>query len=211
MSTYAKLPGDSSSPSIKSLQDLSNCERLYEQKLKELKRLMAESSQSHSKPLEKSILSKQDELINLGNEIRALSKSSVPPAQKQMHEKLKKHAEALFREYSTLESTYAPPTVYEEEDHDVGSEFVERNTLVYRNTDELNSDKLQERHEDIQSLQKDFHEVNSLFKEVASRANVELDSANNYQRSAKKKALIIFIIVLIVVGALIGIVIAATS
>ena len=235
MTAYNKLSGDSAPGIPKALQDLSNSERVFEQRLKELRRLIAEAGSKPNKLTHKSIVAKQDELINLANEIRILMKTQVASNQKQMFDKLKKHAEALFKQYSELESSYQADDTPVVEDYEVDPEFVERDTMVFKNADELDSDRLKERHEDIQGLQKDFHEVNSLFKEVASmvdqqgnmldeseknvdtavtetkRANVELDSANKYQRSAKKKALIIFIIVLVVVGALIGAVVAATS
>lgn len=240
MSTYSKLPSDSSKNQSKTIKDLSEKLKEFEQKLKELKKLQSEATSKATKESQKNAVTKQDELINLGNYIRALLKLQVQSNEKQMFTSLKKTAEGLLNQYKDLEKTFDSYNPYEnpkgdDEGNDIGPEFVERESISFRDANEISSDLLQERQENIQNLHKDFVEVNSLFKEVAtlveqqgemldesdknvdtavketSRANVELESANSYQRSAKKKAMWIFIIVLCVVGALIGIVVATTA
>ncbi|OMJ70143.1 hypothetical protein SteCoe_31941 [Stentor coeruleus] len=240
MSQYSKLPGDSSKGQSKAIKDLSDALKEFEQKLKELKRLQADATSKSTKEAKKIIMEKQDDLINLGNRIRAFLKLQVSTNEKQIFNSLKKTAENLLNQYKELEKSFDSYNPYEkpktdEEDDDIGPGFVEHEGISFKDANEISGDLLQERQENIQNLHKDFVEVNHLFKEVATlveqqgemldesdknvdtavketaRANVELETANTYQRSAKKKALCIFIIVLCVVGALIGIVVASTA
>jgi syntaxin 7 len=154
-----------------------------------------------------------------------------------MVDKLKKTSEELFRQFADTEGQISSASNFKQEENphetfDPG--FVEEESLAIRDEDELKQENLLKRNEDIQQVHRDFVEVNSMFKEVAhlvdqqgeslnvaeghvdtavketGRANIELDSANKYQRSAKKKIVIIFIIVLVVVAILIGVVVATT-
>ena len=231
MSTYSKLPSDGSKSPSKPTQQLANFVKDYEQKLKELRKLLSDPKVK-TKEGSRAMSNKQDELINLTNQVRSLFKAQVSPSEKQIFDKLRKNAEDLFKQFSDLDQRGATVETSEE---DLGPEFVHRESISYQNAGEVEGDGLQERLGDIQNLQKDFHEVNNLFKEVSTlveqqgalldesdknvdtavketgRANVELDSANNYQRSAKKKAVCIFIIVAVVVAILIGVVVATTA
>ena len=232
MSTYNKLPGGSSGGQSKPLQDLSNIVKEYEQKLKELRKLLAQAKVKKTKEISTGIMLKQDDIINLTNSIRALLRVQVPSSDKQMYDNLKKTADLLFKQYNDLDQSDTKEEVTEEV---LDPEFVQRESISFQNAGDLDSEVLQDRLGDIKNLQKDFQEVNNLFKDVATlvdkqgeqlnesdknvdtavketaRANVELDSANKYQRSAKKKALCIFLIVLVVVGILVAVVVSQTA
>lgn len=231
MSTYAKLPSENSKSTSKPIQELSASVKDYEQKLKDLRKLITESKSKKTTATSKALMKKQDEIINLTNSLKSLMRLQVAPSEKQIFDKLKKIAEQLFKQFNDLEQ--ASETV-EEKEEDLDPEFVHHESISFQNIGEVDSGVLQERLDGIQNLHKDFHEVNNLFKEVAtlvesqgnlldesekhvetavketSRANIELDSASNYQRSAKKKAVCIFLIVLVVVGILIAVVVATT-
>lgn len=234
MSSYNKLPGNS-----KALprEELSKYLKDFEKKLKDMKKLSLDPNAKFTKEHLKAVLKSGDELINLKNQISVVLRAPVPNNEKQIMDKLRKTAEELFKQFAELESQIAVRTqnTGQVNPHEtVDDEFVEHQSLAIKNEDELSNETLLKRNEDIQQVHKDFIEVNSLFKEVANlvevqgeslneaeknvdtavketgRANIELDSANKYQRSAKKKLVVIFIIVFVIVAILIGVVVAIT-
>ena len=231
MSAYTKLPSDNQKTTKNSIEELSASVKLYEQRLKELRKLFAEFSVKKTKEFSGLIQKKQEELINQTNSIRNLLKTQPATNEKQKYDMLKKTAEVLFKQFTDLEQ----PSVKIEEETDIGPEFVHRESISIENMEDLQNDLLQNILEDIQNLQKDFYEVNNLFKEVSTmiseqgdllnesekhvdvavtetgRANVELESANNYQRSAKKKAVCILITVIVIVLVLVAIIIVTTA
>ena len=107
------------------------------------------------------ISSKQDELIKLTNKIRGLFKAQVSPSEKQIFDKLRKNVEDLFKQFNDFDQKGVKDDIAED---DLGPEFVHRESISYQNAGEVEGDGLQERLGDIQNLQKDFHEVNNLFK-----------------------------------------------
>lgn len=108
-------------------------------------------------------------------------------------------------------------------------------TDLFRSVGGLDEALLGERHEELNQLEKDMITVNAMFKDVAvmvgdqgamldsavdnievaeketRKAVGELDKAEVYQRSAKKKVMLILIIVFVIVVALIGVVLATTG
>ena len=233
MSSYNKLPGESKASTR---EELAKCLKDFEKQLRELKKLISDQSNS-SKDKTKLVVKIGDNLINLKNRINTLLRTPVPANEKQMIDKLKKTAEELFRQFADAENQISSSARFEptSDPHDTFDPgFVEEESLAIRDEDELSHENLLKRNEEIQQVHKDFVEVNSMFKEVAhlvdqqgesldvadghvdtavketTRANIELDSANRYQRSAKKKIVVIFIIVAVVVAILIGVVVATT-
>lgn len=233
MSSYNKLPGESkASPK----DELAKCLQDFDKQLRELKKIISDQSKS-SKDRTKLAVKTGDNLINLKNRINTILRSPVPANEKQFVDRLKKSAEELFRQFTETENQInsSAPLESESNPHDTFDPgFVEEESLAIKDEDELSHENLLKRNEDIQQVHKDFVEVNSMFKEVAhlvgqqgesldvaeghvdtavketTRANIELDSANKYQRSAKKKIVVIFLIVAVVVAILIGVVVATT-
>lgn len=235
MSSYNKLPGQ---PKQSSLEELGKYLKDFEKGVKEMKRLVGDPKANFTKEHLKAVLKSGDQLINLKNQISTVLRAPVANNEKQIMDKLKRTAEELFKQFSEVENMIAAKTqnTGQVNPHEsIDDEFVEHQSLAIKSEDDLKQGDLIKRNEDIQQVHKDFVEVNSLFKEVATlvevqgealneadknvdtavketgRANIELDSANRYQRSAKKKLIVIFVIVLVVVAILIGVVVAVTA
>jgi F0F1-type ATP synthase membrane subunit b/b' len=232
MTSYAKLPSENSKGPSKSIQELSAYLKEFEQKLKDLRKLYSEASSKRNQNIFELIELKKHEIITLINSIKPLLKLQVLSSEKQILEKLRKISEELFKQFSDLEQREITDPATRESQGEIESEFVYSEDISIQSSGELDNQVIKERLDNIKDIQKDFHEVNNLFKEVAemvseqgamldeseknvdtavketSRANVELESADKYQRSAKKKVFCIFIIVLGVVGVILGIVLA---
>ncbi|OMJ76723.1 hypothetical protein SteCoe_23836 [Stentor coeruleus] len=106
----------------------------------------------------------------------------------------------------------------------------ERTSLAYRDSAQLRNEELTERKAQIEALNKDFVEVNEMFKDAAKMIHEdgkhldvaekhvivavaetgkgvqELHKADGYQKSARKKMMCIFLIAAVVVGVLLAIV-----
>lgn len=106
----------------------------------------------------------------------------------------------------------------------------ERTSLAYRDSVQLRNEELTERKAQIEALNKDFVEVNEMFKDAAKMIHEdgkqlevaekhvtnavaetgkgvqELHKADKYQKSARKKLMCIFLIAAVVVAVLLAIV-----
>ena len=206
---YQKLPSEDS-PEFDS-EDTGNKVKKFSKDLKKYK---------NSNGPEK--FSLENDLNKLKEQIlTAFKKPKVKKEDKQKKEAFEKQFKLVNEDFEKNKSNGLNSDTHA--DPDLDENIVEQRGLAFKDSVELNYKKLSDRKENIETLQKDFVQVNEMFKdtammvkeqgimleEVDKNADIavketgkgvdELCKANIYQKKAKNKLNCILIIVTIVV------------
>lgn len=218
------------------LQAQAGLVREFQQKLRKLRDITGQIQMSKNKSQLFSQASKERELImQLTKEIHTSFKKFPPNFnEKIQHDKLTKEFQALLKQYQELnqklmekeKSAVAEEAKIIEEQHETGQRSIRRDDDLFQSVGGLDEAMLRDRMDELNAIEKDMVEVNSMFKDVAKmvvdqgamldgaennvdtavketgRAVIELDKAEVYQKKSKKKILCIFGIVFIVVAIL---------
>lgn len=218
MAEYSRLAGESFDFDF---EDIQNRLKFFNSKLKEYQRTTSRGKSVIYKDLEKNQMQLQ-EIFNRPRS-KAADRGKLDTLEKQFKELLTSFGK--IKPNFELGEEKKKESLYEYFDG-----IVEDESLAFHDISQLNEKKLQERHEDVNRLQKDFITVNDLFKDsakligeqgdmlVASENNLmiaveqsgkgveDLVKADVYQQKAKKKLWCICAIATIVVAVLLAIV-----
>ena len=225
------------------LQQKAKLVKEFQQEIKKLKDLSSQIGTNRDKAaLRQTIAKERDETKNLSKELLNIFKTPPSRSEKLQHDKLAKEFEALFKQFQALnqELIEKEKTVLHIQEEQVresisNDQFIQRDTLAFKSVGDLDEAMLKERHNEINQLERDMTEVNTMFKDIAAmvqeqggmldgtetnventvketgKAVEELNKADEYQKRSKRKMMCLLAIALVVVVALILIVLGVTG